>query len=472
MSNKYITDPQIIAMFDNWKNHIGKYLDLQLAEVEFEYSKLGDIAILKAGGTPPTSNNQLYYKNGAIPWFNSGDLYSMYIDKSTKYITDEGLQNSSAYLAPEKSVLIAMYGATAGQVSILKIQASTNQAVCAVHPNDKYYPEYLYYFITSHKNTLKDLSTGTGQPNISKTILEHFNVLIPLDYNSYPSYDIQVIIAEFIEFFIDKVLNMAKFIQGESANIKTYLLNTIFDNEQEYITDKPTLELFELWKKIYKQTEIKLEKIKFASSSITDIVEFINGSEFPKNYVKEKGNQGCIPLISAGTKIDIMGHIKSLIGNNPNEPSEHYVYNTTKNKWNNVTHYFGKDYYTLTADGVYGGTLIRRKQSDYPNGFYTTNVCKVLDFINDNIVTDYFLYAYQSQFLKSGFGFATKAKNDNLKLIVISIPQDYNSYSSYDIQAIIADFIYDVSEKNAEFAKNVETYIETIKLPFLNAIFG
>lgn len=182
---------------------------------------------------------------------------------------------------------------------------------------------------------------------------------------------------------------------------------------------------------------LKIKDVEFESKNLFDIVSLTNGSEFPSSYVKRTEVQGDIPLISAGTKVDIMGHIKTLKGNNISFPNKHYIFNNTKNKWNEVTHYIGKDYYTLTADGVYGGTLILRKMTDFPNGFYTTNVCKVLDFIDENVFEQYFLYAYNMEKQKHKFGFATKANNDNLQKVYIPIPKDYNEkYKSIDIQKV------------------------------------
>ena len=207
--------------------------------------------------------------------------------------------------------------------------------------------------------------------------------------------------------------------------------------------DSQVIEKFkEFQDKTGKYSDLKIEDVKFESKNLFDIVSLSNGSEFPSSYVKRTEVQGDIPLISAGTKVDIMGHIKTLKGNNISFPNKHYVFNNTKNKWNEVTHYTGKDYYTLTADGVYGGTLILRKMTDFPNGFYTTNVCKVLDFIDENVFEQYFLYAYNMEKQKHKFGFATKANNDNLQKVYIPTPKDYNEkYKSIDIQKAIVEFL-------------------------------
>lgn len=85
-----------------------------------------------AGGTPNRSREDFY--GGTIPWVTSGEVNQSKIIETNEYITDLGYKNSSAKMIPKNTVLLAMYGATAGQVSILKIPASSNQAVLAIIP--------------------------------------------------------------------------------------------------------------------------------------------------------------------------------------------------------------------------------------------------------------------------------------------------------------------------------------------------
>jgi len=88
------------------------------------------------------------------------------------------LRNSSARLFPKDTVLVAMYGATAGQVGILRFEATTNQAVCGILPNDKMIPEFLYYCFLLKKDELIAQAVGGAQPNISQIKIK--NTLIPV----------------------------------------------------------------------------------------------------------------------------------------------------------------------------------------------------------------------------------------------------------------------------------------------------
>ena len=139
--------------------------------------KLGDVCATSAGGTPPKSHNE-YYDKGVIPWLQSGEINKKNILSSKSYITEMGLANSSAKVFPAGTVLIAMYGATAGQVGILRFKSSTNQAVCGILPSDKYLPDYLYYFFLNHKSNLIAQAVGNAQPNISQEKIK--NVRVPV----------------------------------------------------------------------------------------------------------------------------------------------------------------------------------------------------------------------------------------------------------------------------------------------------
>ena len=98
--------------------------------------------------------------------------------KSKTFITEAGLKNSSAKIFPPNTVLVAMYGATAGQVGILRFPSATNQAVCGIYPNEKYLPEFLYYFLLNFKDRLLLETSGVAQPNLSQVKIK--NIQIPV----------------------------------------------------------------------------------------------------------------------------------------------------------------------------------------------------------------------------------------------------------------------------------------------------
>ena len=115
--------------------------------------RIADFCKTAAGGTPLKSNKS-FYEGGNIPWLLSGEVGKKNITSTNNFITQAGLEGSSAKIFPKNAVLIAMYGATAGEVGILRCEAATNQAVCGIYPNEKVIPEYLYYFFLNHKELL------------------------------------------------------------------------------------------------------------------------------------------------------------------------------------------------------------------------------------------------------------------------------------------------------------------------------
>ena len=140
-------------------------------------AKIKDVAQTYSGGTP-TSTNSEYYDGGDIPWINSGELNNPIITSTTNYITEEGLNNSSAKLYPQDTVLVALYGATAGKVSLLSFEACSNQAVCGVIPQNKIMTTYIRYYLSSLYEHFITLSSGSARDNISQDTIK--NTIFPI----------------------------------------------------------------------------------------------------------------------------------------------------------------------------------------------------------------------------------------------------------------------------------------------------
>ena len=140
--------------------------------------KIGDVFKVTSGGTP-SRKKQEYYKNGTIPWVKTGDLKGKYANEPKEYITELALANSSAKIFPKNTVLLAMYGATIGACSILKIAAATNQACGAILPSEKCDHVYLYYYLKSINKELISKGVGGAQPNISGGIIKSTKIPLP-----------------------------------------------------------------------------------------------------------------------------------------------------------------------------------------------------------------------------------------------------------------------------------------------------
>lgn len=156
----------------------------------WKWTRLNDIGLWSAGATP--SRRNMSYYSGCIPWVKTGELNNGVLKQTEEHISELALKECSVRLNPIGSVLIAMYGATIGKVSILDIEATTNQACCACIPYMGVHNKYLFYYLISHKEDFISKSHGGAQPNISKDII--INELIPL-----PPYEEQTRIADKLE---------------------------------------------------------------------------------------------------------------------------------------------------------------------------------------------------------------------------------------------------------------------------------
>ena len=144
----------------------------------WEWRPLGEVCKTGSGATPLKTYKE-YHEGGRIPWLLSGEVAQGEISEAKNFITEAGLKNSAAKVFPVNSVLIAMYGATAGQVGILRFEAATNQAVCAILPNPRFVPEFLLYVFLHLKESLIATATGNAQPNISQIKIKSTVIPIP-----------------------------------------------------------------------------------------------------------------------------------------------------------------------------------------------------------------------------------------------------------------------------------------------------
>lgn len=136
---------------------------------------LGDVVETTSGGTPSRKNEQ-YYQNGTIDWVKSKELNRSFLLKTEEKITVEAVENSSAKFLPANSVLIAMYGATVGEYSIIAKEMTCNQAVCALKPNNNYPYTYLYLWTKFMQDEFLNWACGAAQQNISQVLIKQQQV--------------------------------------------------------------------------------------------------------------------------------------------------------------------------------------------------------------------------------------------------------------------------------------------------------
>jgi type I restriction enzyme S subunit len=142
---------------------------------EWEVKRLGEIAFTYSGGTPAISHKEYY--GGDIPFIRSGEI-SEY--QTELYLTQLGLDNSSAKMVNKNTILYALYGATSGEVAMSKIEGAINQAILAIVVNkDVCDALYLYYYLKSQKNHIVEKYLQGGQGNLSSAIINNLSIPIP-----------------------------------------------------------------------------------------------------------------------------------------------------------------------------------------------------------------------------------------------------------------------------------------------------
>jgi len=125
---------------------------------------------MKSGGTPNRSHNEYWNKND-FPWLKSGEVHNNVIITIEEYISQAGLDNSSAKIIPQGSVIMAMYGATAAQVAYLNCDTATNQACCNMMCNCKEDAAYLFFHLLANQEDIKKLANGGAQENLSQELI-------------------------------------------------------------------------------------------------------------------------------------------------------------------------------------------------------------------------------------------------------------------------------------------------------------
>jgi type I restriction enzyme S subunit len=143
--------------------------------------KLQEISKSISSGLTPLRSNSAYWENGSIPWVKTDQLGEKYIYDSNEKISSYALQDTSIKLNPVNTLSIAMYGEgrTRGNVSILKSEMTTNQASCnLVIDENKADHEFVYYFLKTQYNQLRNLSSGVRN-NLNSNDIKNFEIRLP-----------------------------------------------------------------------------------------------------------------------------------------------------------------------------------------------------------------------------------------------------------------------------------------------------
>jgi type I restriction enzyme S subunit len=147
---------------------------------EWKKVRLGDLCSRVCSGGTPKSTCSSYYDGGTIPWLNTKEVHSNRIYATERKITELGLANSAAKWISANTVIIAMYGATAGNVAQTRIPLTTNQACCNLEIDSKFADaDFIFYVMRNKYDALYLLANGAAQQNLNAQVIKDFEIPLP-----------------------------------------------------------------------------------------------------------------------------------------------------------------------------------------------------------------------------------------------------------------------------------------------------
>ena len=183
---------------------------------EWEREKLRDKCSFYSGGTPSSSNKSYY--NGEIPFIRSGEISG---DSTELFLSEFGLNNSSAKMVDIGDLLLALYGATSGQIAISKIRGAINQAILCI--KSSYDNIFLKSVWEKHVDKILQAYLQGGQGNLSADIVKNLSFY-------FPSLDEQNKISKLIVLIDERIATQNKIIEDLKklkVAIRDKQLNTI-----------------------------------------------------------------------------------------------------------------------------------------------------------------------------------------------------------------------------------------------------
>lgn len=309
----------------------------------WEWKKLGELAKFQSGGTP-SRNNKTYWENGDIPWVKISDITdNMYVYKTKEFINKSGLNNSSAKLFSKGTILYTIF-ATIGKIGILDIEATTNQAISGIQPNQNVDLFYMYYGLKFITNEIQKISVGVAQNNINLTKLkEQWFPLPQLEEQKRIVAKLDILFAK-----IDKAITLHQKNIDEADIFMASVLNDIFAEFEEKYEKKQLNEIIKIIgggtpskanKEYWENGTIKwatvgdmnVEIIKKTELSITEIgLKNSSSNIIPKNGIIIATRVGLGKVCYLEDDIAINQDLKGLIPKD-NKLNIRYLFNFFKN---------------------------------------------------------------------------------------------------------------------------------------------
>ena len=153
--------------------------DVGLIPEDWQLKRLGDVASVRAGGTP--SRTVAAYWNGGVPWITTSQVDFNVITQAEQFISEDGLKNSAAKLLPPGTLLMALYGQgkTRGKVATLGVPAATNQACAAISLSADVSHDFVFRYLVSQYDFIRNLSNTGNQENLNGVIVKSIPLPLP-----------------------------------------------------------------------------------------------------------------------------------------------------------------------------------------------------------------------------------------------------------------------------------------------------
>ena len=169
---------RVIAKLEHVIEGVLQRASLGRPDTEYPAVAIGDFCSLSAGRTAPRGMSAYY--GGEVPWVKSGEVAGLAILSTEETVTAKAVQDLGLRIVRAGTPLVAMYGATAGEVGWLGIDAATNQAVLAVEPEaERADRRWLYWALRLNSGRMLASIQGSGQPNLSKQIIGAMQMSLP-----------------------------------------------------------------------------------------------------------------------------------------------------------------------------------------------------------------------------------------------------------------------------------------------------
>nr|WP_032576936.1 restriction endonuclease subunit S [Bacteroides fragilis] len=210
-------------MANNNENKVLNVPNLRFPEFtgEWEKKKMKDVCTFYSGGTP-TSSNKDYY-SGDIPFIRSGELH----ERSTElFISEDGLNNSSAKMVYKGDLLLALYGATSGDIAISQIEGAINQAILCI--NTQHSKEYIKSIWQKHVQKILQTYLQGGQGNLSADIVKNLSFY-------FASSKEQGKLANFIRLLDERITTQNKIIE-DLKKLKSAIIHRCYSSKTNMIS--------------------------------------------------------------------------------------------------------------------------------------------------------------------------------------------------------------------------------------------